>query len=61
MDPLRSEICWSNFKYFKYFLITLIVSANYIFVRLLDYCILIILSLHLDTSCFVLDVAAHEV
>jgi hypothetical protein len=36
MDPLRSETCWSNFKYFKYFIIILIVSTNYIFVRMLD-------------------------
>ena len=36
MDPLWSETCWSNFKYFKYFIIILIVSTNYIFVHLLD-------------------------
>ena len=33
MDPLRSETCWSNFKYF---IIILIVSTNYTFVHLLD-------------------------
>ena len=32
MDPLWSKICWSNFKYF---IIILIVSMNYIFVHLL--------------------------
>ena len=36
MDPLWSETCWSNFKYFKYFIIIIIVSTNYIFVHLLD-------------------------
>ena len=36
MDPLRSETCWSNFKYFNYFTIILIVSTNYVFVHLLD-------------------------
>jgi len=36
MDPLWSETYWSNFKYFKYFIIILIVSTNYIFVNLLD-------------------------
>ena len=36
MDPLWSETRWSNFKYFKYFIIILIVSTNYIFVHLLD-------------------------
>ena len=33
MDPLCSETCWSNFKYF---IIILFVSTNYIFVHLLD-------------------------
>jgi len=33
MDPLWSETCWDNFKYF---IIILIVSTNYIFVHLLD-------------------------
>ena len=33
MDPLWSDTCWSNFKYF---IIILIVSTNYIFVHLLD-------------------------
>jgi len=33
MDPLWSETCWSNFKYL---IIILIVSTNYIFVHLLD-------------------------
>ena len=32
MDPLRSETCWSTFKYF----IILIISTNYILVHLLD-------------------------
>ena len=37
IDPLWSETCWSNFKYFfKYFIIILIVSTNCIFVHLLD-------------------------
>ena len=31
-----SETCWGNFKYFKYFVLILIVSTNYIFVHLLD-------------------------
>ena len=31
MDPLWSEICWSNFIYFKYFIL-LIVSTNYVYV-----------------------------
>jgi len=32
-----SETCWSNFKYFIYFIIILIVSTNYIFEHLLDH------------------------
>ena len=34
---------WSNFKYFKYFIIILIVSKNYIFVHLLDNSVLIVI------------------
>ena len=33
MDPFWSEKCWSNFKYC---IIILIVSTNYIFVHLLE-------------------------
>ena len=33
MDPLCPETCWSNFKYI---IIILIISTNYIFVHLLD-------------------------
>jgi len=36
MDPLWSKIYWNNFKYFKYFIIILILPTNYIFVHLLD-------------------------
>ena len=36
MDPLWSETCWSILNIFKYFIIILIVSTNYIFVHLLD-------------------------
>jgi len=36
MDPLWTEKCWNNFNYFKYFIIILIVSTNYIFVYLFD-------------------------
>ena len=35
MHPLWSEICWSILNIFKYFVIILIVSTNYIFVYLL--------------------------
>ena len=36
MDPLWSGICWSNLKYFKCFIIILIVSTIYVFVYVLD-------------------------
>jgi len=36
MDPLRSETSLSILNIFKYFIIILIVSTNYIFVHLLD-------------------------
>jgi len=40
MDPLWSETCWSNFKYF---IIILTVSTNYIFVHLLHNSVLIVI------------------
>ena len=36
MDPLRSETFWSILNIFKYYIIILIVSTNYVFVHLLD-------------------------
>ena len=36
LAKILAETCWSNFKYFVYFVIILIVSTNYIFVHLLD-------------------------